>query len=201
MTSVYRPRHGAIKCTVTELAAHPIPRGRARDNADRTQQRATAGAWVLEPDERGLRGYLANDGRKPRETSIRPCGIGGRRCGLASLPSYPADWLRCLMRVPIAPAPDVLRRLQRSLPASTGRQAGAKKRSANRLRTRCGRAYNRYGDKCQDHSPHNTTNPVAPCSTRGLAALRSRRARRKAQPRVKHGATARFRGKAHLGTL
>ena len=42
--------------------------------------------------------------------SGRPCGIGGRRCGLASWPSYPADWLRCLARVPIAPAPAVLRR-------------------------------------------------------------------------------------------
>ena len=64
-----------------------------------------------------LRDYLANDGRKSHETSIRPCGIGGRRCGLASLPSYPADWLRCLMRAPSAPAPDVLRRWRRSPPS------------------------------------------------------------------------------------
>ena len=111
-------------CANGEEQTCEVPRRRARDNADRTKQRATAGAWVLEPNERGLRGNLANDGRKPRVTSIRPCGIGGRRCGLASLPSYPADWLRCLMRVPIAPAPDVPRRSQRSLPASTGRQAG-----------------------------------------------------------------------------
>ena len=63
--------------------------------------------------------------------SIRPCGSGRRRPPLSmekgdSRPvrhtagAYP----RLKMQAPIVPAPDDPRRLQRSLPTSTGRQAG-----------------------------------------------------------------------------
>lgn len=45
------------------------------------------------------------------------------------------------------------------------------------------------------------TSPVTPCSTRGLAALRSYRAQGKIQPRVKHRATASLRRNADLGTM
>ena len=39
---------------------------------------------------------------------IRPVASGGDGAA-RTLPSYRGDWLPCLMRAPIAPAPDVLR--------------------------------------------------------------------------------------------
>ena len=90
------------------------------------KQRATAGAWVLESrtSVACMASLRTTDG-KPRETSIRPCGIGGRRCGLASLPSYPADWLRCCecgcRSLPLPMSFDVGDARRQ---ASTGRQAG-----------------------------------------------------------------------------
>ena len=65
-----------------------------------------------------------------------------------------------------------------------------RKRSANRLRTRCGRAYNRYGCKCQDHSPSLHQPTVAPHMMRGSAVLQALRFRKAAGPRVKHGEAA-----------
>ena len=147
-----------------------IPRRRARNNAKsvatgdgRCVCARTGRAW--------LRDYPANDGRKSRITSIRPCGIGGRRCGLASWPSYPADWLRCST----AGADRSRSRCPSAVTALAACEhrpsSGGGERSANRLRTRCGRAYNRYGDKCQGYSPHSTNPPVAPHSMRGSAFL------------------------------
>ena len=119
-----------------------------------------------------------------------PCSTGRRRHGLASCPSAAGAYPRLKSRAPIVPAPGACRRLQRSLPASTGRQRGSEKRSANRLRTRCGRAYNRYGCKCQDHSPSLHQPTVAPHLMRDSAFLQALRFRKAAGPRVKHGETA-----------
>ena len=67
--------------------------------------------------------------------------------------------------------------------------SGSEKRSANRLRTRCGRVYNRYGDKCQDYSPHSTNPSRRPALDAGLRFPSTLRPRKAAGPRVKHGAT------------
>ena len=55
-----------------------------------------------------------------------PCSTGRRRHGLASCPSAAGAYPRLEMQAPIVPAPGACRRLQRSLPASTGRQRGVR---------------------------------------------------------------------------
>ena len=92
---------------------------------------------------------FANDGQGgARNLPIRPVASGGDRTA-RTLPSYRRDWLPCQTRAPIAPAPDAPGGV--ALATSEHRpSSGGGERSANRLRTRCGRAYNRYGLFCQD---------------------------------------------------
>ena len=116
-----------------------------------TQQRATAGAVVLEPDERGGAIIVANDGRGSHETvhsalrqraatgrtrvlPIRPWGtmLPLRRHGRRSLP------------LPLSVGVGNARRQ-----TSTGHQAEARSEALTAHRTRCGRACNRYGSLCQ----------------------------------------------------
>ena len=80
--------------------------------------------WCSSRTSVAARLSCANDGQgDARNLPIPPVASGGDRTA-RTLPSYRGDWLPCQTRAPIAPAPDVRRHLQRSLPASTGRQAG-----------------------------------------------------------------------------
>ena len=138
--------------------AQKVPRRRSRDNAKGKRSNGrrpvhgarTRRAWLRD---------LSCERRTGNRTkpSIRPCGSGRRRGGLASCPSdrggippvgcAGAD--RARSRCPSAFA---------ALAACEHRpSSGSEKRSANRLRTRCERASNRYGDKCQGCSPDQNT--------------------------------------------
>ena len=81
--------------------------------------------------------------------SIRPCGSGRRRGGLASHPSDRGG----IPPVEIAGADRARSRCPSAVTALTACEHRPStrrgERSANRLRTRCGRAYNRYGLFCQ----------------------------------------------------
>ena len=63
--------------------------------------------------------------------------------------------------VPIAPAPAVSRRCG-ARQTSTGRQAEARSEALTAHRTRCGRAYNRYGSLCQASSATRITRITQP---------------------------------------
>ena len=111
----------------------------------RWKQRATAGAGVPGPDGRGCATIVANDGREvARNRLFGPVAAGGN--GADSRPdrhtvgAYPRFW----SQAPIVPAPAASRRC--GARTSEHRPSTRKQsRSANRLRTRYGRAYNRYG--------------------------------------------------------
>ena len=105
--------------------ASAAPRRRTRDNADRTKQRATAGAWVLEPDERGCATIVANDGRGiARNRPFGPVAAGGDGADSRPVRQTVGAYPRLNAQAPIVPAPAVLRHLRCSPLASTGRQRG-----------------------------------------------------------------------------
>ena len=105
---------------------------------------------MLEPYERGCATIVANDGRGiARNRPFGPVAAGGDGADSRPTRQTVGAYPRLKSQAPIVPAPAVLRQLRRSPQASTGRQRGGGERSANRLRTRCGRASNRYGLFCQ----------------------------------------------------
>ena len=80
---------------------------------------------MLEPDERGCATIVAKDGRKiARNRPFGPVAAGGDGADSRPIRHTAGAYPRLESRVPIVPAPAVLRQLQRSLPASTGRQRG-----------------------------------------------------------------------------
>ena len=101
--------------------------------------------------------------------SIRPCGSGRRRGGLASHPSDRGG----IPPVGIAGADRARSRCPSAFTALAACEhrpsTRSQKRSANRLRTRCGALYNRYGDKCQLISRDRQAPP--PANSPPLAAV------------------------------
>ena len=86
------------------------PRRRTRDNADRTKQRATAGAWVPGPYGRGCATIVANDGRGiARNRPFGPVAAGGDGADSRPTRQTVGAYPRLNARAPIVPAPDVLR--------------------------------------------------------------------------------------------
>ena len=80
---------------------------------------------MLEPDERGCAIIVANDGRGiARNRPFGPVAAGGDGADSRPTRQTVGAYPRLKSRAPIVPAPAVLRQLQRSLPASTGRQRG-----------------------------------------------------------------------------
>lgn len=82
--------------------------------------------------------------------------------------------------------------------ARTGHQAEARSEALTAHRTRCERAYNRYGSLCQEGcvgSTFHPIQPVAPCSSRAPLFFAPQRHAAKAEsPRVKHWATVELCG-------
>ena len=104
---------------------------------------------------RNVHSALCIGGRRPNfldGARSRPCrhtlGAYPRFCrGCRSLPlpmSFGGYSARC---------PSIFKENATDKSAEHRPSSGGRERSANRLRTRCERAYNRYGDKCQDRSP------------------------------------------------
>ena len=134
----------------------PSPAGE-RGITPREKQRATAGAWVLEPDERGCATILANDGRRiARNRPFGPVASGGD--GQNFLDGARSRPCRHAMRTN-----SVACRGCRSLPlpmslggvALATKRAPAVKRerqseSSTAHRTHHGREHNRYGSLSQD---------------------------------------------------
>ena len=82
---------------------------------------------MLEPDERGCATIVANDGRRiARNRPFGPVAAGGDGADSRPTRQTVGAYSRLESRAPTVPAPAVLRHLQRSLPASTGRQRGVR---------------------------------------------------------------------------
>ena len=135
--------------------------------------------------------------------SIRPWGSGRRRGGLASLPSDRGGippvfgrWRRsCPLPLPVggwgARRPSIFKENASDESAEHRPSTRRQKRSANRLRTRCGQIYNRYGWLCQASSCLSPLTLSSPRARHGVRLFFGRTAVAKpARPRVKHGATA-----------
>ena len=131
-----RLRASASEILFLRPQTRPIPRRRTRDSADRIKQRATAGAWVPEPDGRGCATILANAGREIARNRPFGCvtrggdGPSTSSGGLASLPSAVGAYPRLNARVPIVPAPGVGRHLRRSPPEHFRRKCDRQERRA-----------------------------------------------------------------------
>ena len=145
------------------------PRRRTRDNARKvaTGDSRCGGARAGRacPAERERANIVANDGRgNARNRPFSPATAGGD--GADSRPSHQTarDYAPpAQVRAPLAPAPAVgrqcgARHLSISIRnASNGSaehrpSSGGERQSANAHRTRCGRAYNRYGTNCQEEA-------------------------------------------------
>ena len=82
---------------------------------------------MLEPNERGCATIVANDGRGiARNRPFGPVAAGGDGADSRPTRQTVGAYPRLESRAPTVPAPAVLRHLQRSLPASTGRQRGVR---------------------------------------------------------------------------
>ena len=95
------------------------------------EQRATAGAGVLEPDERGGAIIVANDGREvARNRPFGPVAAGGDGADSRPCRQTEGAYPRLNAQAPIVPAPDACRRVGRSPPKHFQRKCVRRKRRA-----------------------------------------------------------------------
>ena len=128
---------------------------------------------MLEPDERGCATILANDVRGiARNRPFGPVAAGGDGADSRPVRHTAGAYPRLESRAPIVPAPAVLRRLQRSLPASTGRQRGVRSEALTASAPVAGGRITDMVVNVKPIHPHSTKLTVAPHLMRGPAFLK-----------------------------
>ena len=131
----------------TAMRTQPIPRRRTRDYA--RKQRATAGAGLLEPYERGSATILRTTDGNLAKRPFGPVASGGDGAGSRpcrhAMRTDSAAWRGCRsLPLPMSSGGCSARCLR--APAVKRER---KSESSHAHRTRCGRANNRYGSFCQ----------------------------------------------------